>query len=137
MIHFKHRLPTAEEIAYLKQYCLTQGDVPWNPPSFSDQIADKFYHQVIETENYDIPLGTISKDPPVTALDKVSQQNRQKMPIFDPADLQMNNVNGKPAHLVFHADRVQKNNVEDSVLVNIVPHFNKALPRKIGYERLS
>jgi hypothetical protein len=28
MVHFKHRLPTAEEIASLKQYCLTQGDVP-------------------------------------------------------------------------------------------------------------
>jgi hypothetical protein len=28
MLYFKHRLPTAEEIASLKQYCLTQGDVP-------------------------------------------------------------------------------------------------------------
>jgi hypothetical protein len=26
MVHFRHRLPTAEEIASLKQYCLTQGD---------------------------------------------------------------------------------------------------------------
>jgi hypothetical protein len=26
MIHFKHRLPTTEEINSLKQYCLTQGD---------------------------------------------------------------------------------------------------------------
>jgi hypothetical protein len=31
MIHFKHRLPTIEEINSLKQYCLTQGDTPWNP----------------------------------------------------------------------------------------------------------
>jgi hypothetical protein len=30
MIHFKHRLPTTEEINSLKQYCLTQGDTPWN-----------------------------------------------------------------------------------------------------------
>jgi hypothetical protein len=29
MIHFKHRLPTTEEINSLKQYCLTQGDSPW------------------------------------------------------------------------------------------------------------
>jgi hypothetical protein len=34
----------------LKQYCLTQGDTPWNPSSFSDQVADKFYQQVIDNE---------------------------------------------------------------------------------------
>jgi hypothetical protein len=28
VIHFKHRLPTTEEINSLKQYCLTQGDTP-------------------------------------------------------------------------------------------------------------
>jgi hypothetical protein len=49
----------------------------------------------------------------------------------------MNNVNGKPAHLVFHSDSVQKTNVEDSVLFNIDPHFSKVLPSKIDYERLS
>jgi hypothetical protein len=137
MVHFKHRLPTAEEIASLKQYCLTQGDVPWNPSSFSDQMADKIYQQVIETENYNIRLGFTSKDPLVTVVDKVSQHNHLKMPFFDPADLHMNNVNGKPAHLVFHVDSVQKNNVEDSVLVNIDPHFSKALPTRIDYESLS
>jgi hypothetical protein len=46
--------------------------------------------------------------------------------------------NGKPAHLVFHADTIQKTNVEDSILVKIdPPHFSKALPSKIDYERLS
>jgi hypothetical protein len=54
-----------------------------------------------------------------------------------PADLQLNNVNGKHAHLVFHADSVQKTNVEDSDLVNIDHHFSKALPSKVDYERLS
>jgi hypothetical protein len=39
--------------------------------------------------------------------------------------------------LVFHADSVQKTNVEDSVMLNIDPHFRKALPSKIDYERLS
>jgi hypothetical protein len=43
MIHFKHRLPTIEEINSLKQYCLMQGDTPWNPSSFSDQVSDVFY----------------------------------------------------------------------------------------------
>jgi hypothetical protein len=102
MVHLKHRLPTAEEIASLKQYCLTQGDFPWNPSSFSDQMADKFYQQVIEMENYNIRLGFSSKDPPVTVVDKVSQDNHQKMPFYDPADLHMNNVDGKPAHLMFY-----------------------------------
>jgi hypothetical protein len=50
MIHFKNRLPTIEEINSLKQYCLTQGDTPWNPPSFSDQVADKSSQQVIDSE---------------------------------------------------------------------------------------
>jgi hypothetical protein len=58
------------------------------------------------------------------------------MPFYDPADLQINNVNGKPAHLVFHADSVQKTNVEHSVVVNIDLQFSKALPSKIDYERL-
>jgi hypothetical protein len=51
MIHFKHRLPTTEEmINSLKQYCLMQGDTPWNPSSFSDQVADKFYQQIIDND---------------------------------------------------------------------------------------
>jgi hypothetical protein len=74
---------------------------------------------------------------PVTVVDKVSQHNHQKTPFYDPADLHKNKVNGKPAYLVFHAYSVQKTNVEDSVLVNIDPHFSKALPSKIDYERLS
>jgi hypothetical protein len=48
MIHFKHRLPTTEEINSLKQYILTQGDTPWNPSLFSDQVADMFHQQVID-----------------------------------------------------------------------------------------
>ena len=50
MIHFKHRLPTTEEIESLKQYCMTQGDTPCNPSTFSDQATDKFYQQVIDNE---------------------------------------------------------------------------------------
>jgi hypothetical protein len=50
MIHFKHRLPTTEEVNSLKQYCLTQDDTPWNPSSFSDQFADNFYQHIIDNE---------------------------------------------------------------------------------------
>jgi hypothetical protein len=41
MIHFKHRLPTTEEFSSLKQYHLKQGDTPWRPSSFSDQVMNK------------------------------------------------------------------------------------------------
>jgi hypothetical protein len=41
MIHFKQRLPTTKEINSLKQYCLTQGDTPCNPSSFSVQVTNK------------------------------------------------------------------------------------------------
>jgi hypothetical protein len=50
MIYFKQRLPNTEEINSLKQYFLTQGDTSWNPSSFSDQVPDKFYQQVIDNE---------------------------------------------------------------------------------------
>jgi hypothetical protein len=50
MIYFKHQLPTTKEVNSIKQYFLTQIDTPWNPSSFSDQVADKYYHQVIENE---------------------------------------------------------------------------------------
>jgi hypothetical protein len=52
MIHFRHRLPTKKEFTSLKQFCLTQGDTPWNPSSFTDQVADKFHKQVVDTESY-------------------------------------------------------------------------------------
>jgi hypothetical protein len=39
-----------EKMLHLKLYCLTQGDTPWNPSSIPDQVADKFYKQVIDTD---------------------------------------------------------------------------------------
>jgi hypothetical protein len=123
MIHFKHRLPTVEDMPSLKQYCLTHGDTPLNPSSFSDQMADKFYQQVIDTENYNICL-----DP---------NHRRQTLSFYDPSDSQFDDIPGQPAYLVFHADTVQKTNIDNSILVNADPHYSKALPSKIDYERLS
>jgi hypothetical protein len=60
MVHFKHRLPTVEGMSSLKQYCLTHDDTPWNPSSFSDQMADKVYQQVIDTESYNTYLEPTS-----------------------------------------------------------------------------
>jgi hypothetical protein len=51
MVHIRNRLPTTEEITPLMQYCLTQVDAPMHP-SFSDEAANNFYQQVIDTENY-------------------------------------------------------------------------------------
>jgi hypothetical protein len=100
----------------LKQYCLTHGDTPWNPPSFSDQMADKFYQQVIDTESYN------------TCLDPTTRN--QALFFYDPSDLQINHIQGKPAHLVFHVDATKNTNIDNSTLVNADPHYSKALPRK-------
>jgi hypothetical protein len=123
MVHFKHRLPTVEDMSSLKQYCLTHGDTPWNPSSFSDQMADKFYQQVIDTESYN------------NCLDPTTRS--QTLSFYDPSDSQMDDIPGQPAYLVFHADMVQNTNIDDSILVNADPHYSKALPSKIDYERLS
>jgi hypothetical protein len=123
MVHFKHRLPTADDMSSLEQYCFTHGDTPWNPSSFSDQMADKFYQQVIDTESYNTCL-----DPTVRS---------QKLSFYDPSDSLKTNIKGNPASLIFHADTVQKTNVDSSIFVSVDPHYSKALPSKIDYERLS
>jgi hypothetical protein len=123
MVNFKHRLPTVEDMSSLKQYCLTHGDTPWNPSSFTDQMADKFYQQVIDTESYN------------TCLDAINRC--QTLSFYDPSDSQFDDIPGQPAHLVFHADTVQKTNIDNSLLVNADLHYSKALPSKIDYERLS
>jgi hypothetical protein len=80
MVHFKHRLPTVEDMSSIKHYCLTHGDTPWNPSSFSDQSADKFYQQVIDTESYN------------TCLDPTTRS--QPLSFYDPSDLQINHIQG-------------------------------------------
>ena len=90
MVHFKHRIPTTEEITSLEQYCLTQEDAPWNPSSFSDQVAEKFYQQVIDTENYNAILND-TMQPTNDAMDKVTQE----MPFFDPSDSFKSTLKGK------------------------------------------
>jgi hypothetical protein len=72
MIHVKHRLPTTEEVNSLKQYYLTQCDTSWNPSSFSDQVADKFYLHVIDNEHKN-SLNTISDYSSDIKVDLVEQ----------------------------------------------------------------
>ena len=60
MVHCKHRLPTSGECESLKRYSLTQGDIPWNSSAFSDQVADKFYQQVLKNEQVSTSLNSKS-----------------------------------------------------------------------------
>jgi hypothetical protein len=50
---------------------LTQRDFPWNPSSFSDKVSDKFYHKVIDAENYSASSSNI----PDTITVEVNQNN--------------------------------------------------------------
>jgi hypothetical protein len=111
MIHFKYRLPTTEEINSLKQYCLTQGDTPWNPSSFSDQVADKFYQQVIDNEQKN-SLNTKSDHSSDIKVDLL-EQDTPKLSYFDLLDVYDTNFKGKYANLVFHLDAVVMKNAND------------------------
>jgi hypothetical protein len=92
MVHFNHCFPTKEDMMSLQQYCLTQGDTPWNPSTFTYQVADVFYKQVIDTESYDA--------------------NGMKLFPYDPSDTNENIINGKPAVLTFCTKMIMK--VQDS-----------------------
>jgi hypothetical protein len=71
---FQTTIAAKEEFTSLKQFCLTQGDNPWNPSSFSDQVADKFYKQVVDTES--------------------CNANNLKCSPYDPSDTHKNGLNG-------------------------------------------
>jgi hypothetical protein len=138
MIHFKHLLPTTEEVNSLKQYCLTQGDTPWSPwslSSFSDQVADKFYHQVIDNEQKN-SLNTKSDHSSDMKVDLV-EQDIPKLSYFDPSDAHDTNVRGKCTNLVFHLDTIAMS------MTNVINQLNKdrfhrkALPDKFDYGILS
>jgi hypothetical protein len=117
MVHFKHRLPTKENIMSLQQYCMTQGDTPWNPSTFTDQVVDVF-----DTES--------------------NNANSMKLFPYDPSDTYENSIIGKPAILSFCPKMIMK--VQDSQILstskdpyNTVPNFSQALPSNTDYERLS
>jgi hypothetical protein len=80
-------------------------------------MADKFYQQAIDTKSYN------------TCLDPTSRC--QTLSFYDPSDSQIDDIPGQPAYLVFHADKVQKTNIDNSILVNADPHYSKALPSKL------
>ena len=130
IVHFEHRIPTSEEVVSLKQYCLTQSETPWNPSSFSDQVADKFSQKVIAhdtcnsnlksklTPSFHSDSGTVRKDPP-------------QLTFFDPSDAIRNLLKGKSVYLIFHADTMHQASVSNLMCTTIVPYLNKALCGKI------
>jgi hypothetical protein len=120
MVYFRYNLPITDEIATTKQFCLTQGDAPWNTSSFSDQVADKFYQQVIDTENY----NASSTNLPDTSTAQANQNN-SKLSFYDPSYLLANNLKCKPAHLVFYTDTVQYTNINYTVPTNTDPTILK------------
>jgi hypothetical protein len=114
---------------------LTQGDTPWNPSSFSDQVADTFYQQVIDNQQKN-SLNTKSDNSSDIKVDLVEQDIR-KLSYFDPSDAHDTNVKGKYSSLVFHLDTVVMKNANDRNQFNKYSFYSKALPAKIDYERLS
>jgi hypothetical protein len=129
MINFKHRLPAKEEINSLKQYCLTQGDTPWNPSLFSDLVADKFYQQVIDNERKST-LNTKSDDSSGIKVDLV-EQGIPKFSYFNPSDAHDTNVKGNYANLVFHLDTIVMENANYLNKLNKDSFYSKALPAKL------
>jgi hypothetical protein len=83
---------------------LTQGNTPWNPSSFSDQVTDKFYQQVIDNEQKN-SLNTKSDYSSGNNVDLV-EQDIPKLSYFDPSDAHDTNVKRNYANLVFHLDNI-------------------------------
>jgi hypothetical protein len=109
MVHFKHRLPTKEDMMSLQQYCLTQGDKPWNPSTFTDQVVDVF-----DTES--------------------NNANSMKIYPYDPSDTYENSIIGKPAILSLCPKMIMKFQDSQTLSSNTVPNYSKALPSSTDYE---
>jgi hypothetical protein len=118
-------LPTTEEINSLKQYCLTQGDIPWNLSSFSDHVAGKSYQLVIDNEQKN-SLNTKSDHSSDIKVDLV-EQDIHKLSYFDPSAAHDTNVKGKYANLVFHLDTDVMKDANDLKQLNKDSFYSKAL----------
>jgi hypothetical protein len=101
----------------------------------SDQVADKFYQQVIDNEQKN-SLNTKSDYSSDIKVDIV-EQDIPKLSYFDPSDAHDTNVKGKYANLVFHLDTVVMKKANDLNQLNKDSFYSKDLPAKIDYEKLS
>jgi hypothetical protein len=114
---------------------LTQGDTPWNLSSFSDQVADKFYQQVIDSEQNN-SLNTKSDYFSGIEVDLV-EQDIPKLSYFDPSDAHDTSVKGNHANLVFHFDTIGMKSANDINQLYKDSCYSKALTAKSDYEKLS
>ena len=136
MARFKHRLPTSEECESLKRYRLNLGDIPENVSAFSDQMGDKFYQQVLNNEHVSTSLNSKSDLSP----DTVKLSPKKVIPYLSyigPSDVSSSILNERPVSPVFHADSVQKADIEILSLNCSEPHYSKVVPGNIDYEKLS
>ena len=108
----------------------------WNPSSFYDQVADKFYKQVIAHEKYNANLNS-KLNPSSQSDSETVRKDPLQLTFFDPSDAIGNMLKGKPAYLIFHADTVHQTSLSNVIPITTDPHLRKALPGKIYYERLS
>jgi hypothetical protein len=95
---------------------LTQGNTPWNPSSFSDQVVDKVYQQVIDNERKN-SLNTKSDYYSDNNVNLV-EQDISKLSWFDPSDAHDINLKGKYANLVFQLDTMIMKNDKISINFN-------------------
>jgi hypothetical protein len=114
---------------------LTQSDTPWDPSSFSDQDADRFYQHDSDDKQKN-SLNTKSDYSSDTKVDLV-EQVIPKLSYFDPSDVHHTNVIGKYVNLVFHSDTIVMKNDNGINQLNKKSFYRKALPAKIDYEKLS
>jgi hypothetical protein len=101
---------------------LTQSDTPWNPSSFSVQVSDNFYHQVIDDEQKN-SLNTKS-DYSCDIKFVLVEQKQTYVVIFCL-------VNRKHANIVFHFDTIVMKNNNDINQLGKDSFYRKALPAKI------
>jgi hypothetical protein len=109
---------------------LTQGDTPWNPSSFSDQVADKFYHQVIDNKQNNKNSWNTKSDHSSDIKVDLAEQDITKSSYFDPSDAHDTNVKGKYANIVFHLDTAVMKDANDINQINKDSFYSKALHDK-------
>ena len=131
MIHFKHRLPTHEELESLKQYGLTQGDTPWKLSSFSDQVADKFYQQI--HDNKEKTSSNTTSDVSSNIKIESIRQVIPKLSYFDPYDTHQESGKGKLANLVLHTDTGNMTEINDIVHANRVMWDGTGAPENLWF----
>jgi hypothetical protein len=103
---------------------LTQGDIPWNPSSFSDQGTDKLYQQVIDNEQKNSLKNKYDYSSDIKV--ELVEHDIPKLLYFDPSDAHDTNVKGNYASLVFHLDTVVMKNANDLNQFNQDSLYSKA-----------